>query len=319
MNQQLLNYINHARQSGMTDEQIKGELIKQGWDAKDIIPLLNIDADIPPELALGQSSMDQDSFVRKWSWGGFFLTWIYFLASRAYKTAVLYFLGMFVPILNIVLWIRGGLKGRKIVLKKVGWPNFEAYKKRQRLLDKIGVIIFVVALVIGVVGGVLEAALGTEDDTQSSLPQPQQEEVATTPEESHSPQPLNCGTIRATAFEEETPLGMLPGAENEAAGCWEGKLSQCNPAYIDWTEEAKTARLEILGRGGADMCVVSQQDFYNGRTTTCDIPIALIEELAKASKQEGELVFRIGLMLAFEAEYIDDTELYPEMHLDCTQ
>ena len=57
MNEQLSSYINNARQAGMSDEKITETLTAQGWDTKDIIPLLNVDADIPPELAPGQSSM----------------------------------------------------------------------------------------------------------------------------------------------------------------------------------------------------------------------------------------------------------------------
>ena len=205
-------------------------------------------------------------------------------------------------------------------MEKAGWPNFEAYVKRQRLLDKIGIIIFVIVLVIGVVGGVLGTVLGNEDDAQSSLPQPQQESAVVTPEDSQPQQPLNCGTIRNEAVANLMFEGIpLLEAENEAAGCWEKELSQCNPAYIDWTKETETARLEILRRD-ANMCVVSQQSFNDKGATTCDVPVTLIEdviEISQEQKQEAGLILSMNLMLSFGGKYTD-TRTGQDMQLNCT-
>ncbi len=150
MNQQLDDYIKQARAAGMNDEQIKSELLNSGWGKTDINPAFR--GETFATTTNSESEIDQDTFVNKWSWGGFFLHWIYFIASRAPKKAFLYFLGSLVPILNIYLWIKTGLKGRKITWETGKWLNFEDYRKRQKLLDKIGVIVIVVLGGLAILG-----------------------------------------------------------------------------------------------------------------------------------------------------------------------
>jgi hypothetical protein len=104
-----------------------------------------------PASVAAVSSAPDDEFIRKWSWGGFFLFIVYLFASRLYKKAVLYLLGTAVPILDIVLWIKTGLRGRKMTWESGKWTDFEAYKKRQKLLDKIGIILFTISILATIV------------------------------------------------------------------------------------------------------------------------------------------------------------------------
>lgn len=95
MDQQLVDYVKQARSSGMTDEQIKQSLIAAGWDKNVIDGLFPQTNDMPLTTITGGE--DQTAFIKKWSWSGFLLYWIYFLASRLYKKGILYFLGYLSP------------------------------------------------------------------------------------------------------------------------------------------------------------------------------------------------------------------------------
>ncbi|MEI8174959.1 MAG: hypothetical protein WCG28_03345, partial [bacterium] len=133
-----------------------------GWQASDIEEGFNAIGSGPSPIPTASSPIsnvqqssgfmnpagDQQDFINKWSWGGFFLYAVYFIASRNYKRAFLYFLGTAVPILNIWLWIKSGLRGRKLVWESGKWQDFESYRKRQKLLDKIG---FIWALIIALI------------------------------------------------------------------------------------------------------------------------------------------------------------------------
>lgn len=90
----------------------------------------------------------EDAFVRKWSWGGFFLGFIWALASRLYGLAILFLVLSFIPIVNLILAIYLGIKGRGLVWKSGKWTDMGQFTQRQKLLDKIGIILFFVLLVI---------------------------------------------------------------------------------------------------------------------------------------------------------------------------
>lgn len=108
--------------------------------------------DTPSAISTDQ---ELETFLQGWSWGGFFLNWIYFLASRAYVVGVLYFVGSLIPVVDIVIAIIAGMKGRKISFEKGKWTDEQAFVRRQKLLDRIGIIVtilmFVAALVLGLI------------------------------------------------------------------------------------------------------------------------------------------------------------------------
>lgn len=152
MEQAILDYIKQARDAAMGDEQIRQALVSSGWSEHDIQTAMNFGGGETPNPLTSSAVApegDQKSFINKWSWGGFLLYFVYFLGSRNYKRAFLYFFGNFVPILNIYLWIKSGHRGRKMVWESGKWLDFESYKKRQKLLDEIGFVIAgIVALIL---------------------------------------------------------------------------------------------------------------------------------------------------------------------------
>jgi uncharacterized protein YpmB len=113
---------------------------------------------------------DQEKFINRWSFGAFSLSIIYFFASGLIKQGLF----MFIPFYNIYIWIKGIVKGRKMSWEKGEWKDFETFKKRQKMLDRIGivlVIIFVVffALILFFVSSSLSAPTKTANNFMDDL------------------------------------------------------------------------------------------------------------------------------------------------------
>lgn len=101
----------------------------------------------PPPPAKTVPSMvtpDQQSFIHRPSFGAFSLGLIYFLASGLMKEALL----MLVPFFNIYLWFKGIFRGRRMSWQKGEWRDFDTFKKRQKTLDYIGIVFFVIWLAL---------------------------------------------------------------------------------------------------------------------------------------------------------------------------
>ncbi len=118
-----------------------------------------------------------DEFINEWSWGGFGLSWIFLFASKAIKRGFLFLILILIlsPILgfvfssflpasispnatnilsasiSILISVYLGIKGRKISWGTGKWQSFDSFKHRQKILDKIGIIFFVIwgLIVIG--------------------------------------------------------------------------------------------------------------------------------------------------------------------------
>lgn len=201
MNQELQNYINQARASGVSDEQITQTLLSSGWSQQDIETALGIGS-IPVSIS-STVTTDQNTFINKWSWGGFLLYVVYFLGSRNYKRAFLYFLGSAVPIWDIYLWIKSGLRGRKLVWESAKWQDFESYYRRQKLLDKIGILLTLTVILISIVSFALGKFGSSDKNTQSNNPVTSQEFLST-----ENPTPISqtpTTTVNNTLVTTPTP------------------------------------------------------------------------------------------------------------------
>lgn len=136
----------------MTDDAIRQELLNAGWNPNDVNQALGMNSDLQSIGSEPTRTASNEEFIQKWSWGGFFLIWIYFLANSMYKKAFLYFIGYFIPLFNIYLAIKSGLRGRKMVWESGQWSDFESYKKRQSILDKIGIGLVLLSFLFGIIG-----------------------------------------------------------------------------------------------------------------------------------------------------------------------
>src|SRR5437867_3467085 len=102
---ELQNYIIGARAANMSDDAIRQELLRTGWMVTDVNQALGMNVGQQSEQFQPKTTAPDAGFIQRWSWGGFFLTWVYFLASRMYKKSILYFFGLLVPLLNLYLII----------------------------------------------------------------------------------------------------------------------------------------------------------------------------------------------------------------------
>ncbi|MDD5566784.1 MAG: hypothetical protein PHH01_01170 [Patescibacteria group bacterium] len=101
----------------------------------------------PAQTQASQPAPEEQKFINRPSFGAFSLGWIYFLATGLVKDGLL----MFVPVYNVYIWIRGIINGRKMSWAKGEWRDFATFKKRQKLLDRIGLVFLVIWLALMVI------------------------------------------------------------------------------------------------------------------------------------------------------------------------
>lgn len=92
--------------------------------------------------------------IRRWSWGGFTLTWIYLVGMNGGWLILLFIILAFIPVVNIIVWIYLGLEGRKIAWERRKWKNFEEFLLVQQKWDMWGIIILVLGIVFGIIAGI---------------------------------------------------------------------------------------------------------------------------------------------------------------------
>ncbi len=107
----------------------------------------------PPAPAAKTVTPEQAAFIGRGSFGAFSLGLIYFLASGLMIDALL----SLVPIVNLYIWIRGIIRGRKMSWEKGQWADFTTYQNRQKLLDKIGIVVLIISFAFGLVMGIVSA------------------------------------------------------------------------------------------------------------------------------------------------------------------
>lgn len=139
MNQQLVNYIKEAHTHGMTDEDIRRELASAGWQTGDIDAAFAIESPQAPSPL----TAEQQIYINRPSVGALGLYWIYLLANGLYKRALIYWLLGIIPIVNIVFFIKLILRARAISWSERAWQSFDVYRKRQKSLDIVGTLVFI--------------------------------------------------------------------------------------------------------------------------------------------------------------------------------
>ncbi len=93
---------------------------------------------------------DQQAFINKWSFGAFIMSPIYFFASGLILEGLLV---IFVPFYNIYLYFKGIFRGRRMSWAKGNWKDFETFKKRQKFLDRLGIIFLCLEFLL--IGGII--------------------------------------------------------------------------------------------------------------------------------------------------------------------
>lgn len=135
-NQQLADYIDQNRKNSVSDADIKKSLVEAGWNSNEV------------DSALNTSSDQAKTYINKWSWGAFVYAPIYFAINGAFGKGALYFLGMGVPLLNLFLPFRAAVHGREVAWQNDTRKNFESFCKKQKILDRVGIVIFSIELLL---------------------------------------------------------------------------------------------------------------------------------------------------------------------------
>lgn len=87
--------------------------------------------------------------VKGWSWGAFFLSWIWAIGNRTY----LGLLGL-IPYVSFIVRIWLGLKGRELAWQNKAWDSLEQFNETQRKWSMWGVIIVGGVVGLGLLSGV---------------------------------------------------------------------------------------------------------------------------------------------------------------------
>lgn len=90
--------------------------------------------------------------INRWSWGGFFLNWVYLIGMKAkWWIIILVFICNSIPVINIASLIYIGLEGRRMAWKQRKWQSFNQYLQVQKKWDIWGFVIFIISLILGVI------------------------------------------------------------------------------------------------------------------------------------------------------------------------
>lgn len=353
-------YIKEARAKGMSDDAIKSILLSMGTPPEQVnsafttpqsvpvsqppissasqvpqqppnSPLPQISQQPPtsgippisssPVISLGGTA--DDTFINRWSWGGFFLYFFYFLGGRLYAKAFLYLLGTAVPILNIWLWIKSGLRGRKMVWESGKWNDFEEYKKRQKLLDKIGIWLFAASILLLLAYGVFAAisiknALNNVPAGSDNITTSSSQSIAPTATSSASSsniaqtQPAtssikDCGSMSNDRFVEAFYSNQgfaFTASERTTLQCFDQAVLNCSPATFTTLSKSGNVVTKVNGFENTKCSISGESGQY---TTKCAVPTNFLTYIkAKASNQVGGVTNAIGLIFFAPDQLKDD-------------
>ena len=99
------------------------------------------------------ASGDIPDGVKGWSWGAFFLNWIWAIGNRSWigLLALVPYVGWL-----MVFWL--GFKGREMAWKNKQWDSLEHFNRVQRKWSQWGVGIMLIALIVGILGAIAAPA-----------------------------------------------------------------------------------------------------------------------------------------------------------------
>jgi hypothetical protein len=79
--------------------------------------------------------------IDRWNWGAFLLTWIWGIGNNTFIALL-----MFVPFVNVVMWIVLGVKGSAWAWQNKRWDSIDDFKQTQRKWALWGAIVPVLAV-----------------------------------------------------------------------------------------------------------------------------------------------------------------------------
>jgi hypothetical protein len=88
--------------------------------------------------------------IKGWNWGAFFLNWIWAIGNKTWIGLL-----ALVPYVGWIMAIVLGVKGSEWAWQYRQWESVEQFKATQRVWAIWGVVLFVVAFVIGILAAVI--------------------------------------------------------------------------------------------------------------------------------------------------------------------
>jgi len=95
--------------------------------------------------------------VKGWSWGGFWLTWIWGIGNNVW--IALLSLLFFVPFLSLAMMFVLGAKGREWAWQNKHWDSVETFNQTQKTWGMVGLILAIIGIVLAVLWFVLIGAV----------------------------------------------------------------------------------------------------------------------------------------------------------------
>ncbi|WP_341328413.1 zinc ribbon domain-containing protein [Methylotuvimicrobium sp. KM2] len=122
---------------------------------------------VPPQAAsLPASALPEG--IKGWSWGAFWLSWVWAIFNKTWIGLM-----ALIPLVNLVMMVILGLKGREWAWRNKAWPSVEHFNRVQKKWSLAGWIIMVASLILGIAIGVIEDRMkhriNGEFDTNWSL------------------------------------------------------------------------------------------------------------------------------------------------------
>lgn len=155
-------------------------------------------------------------FVAGWSWGAFFSPMVWALGNKQW----LWFLGCFVPLWNVYVWLRLAADGRQIAWER-STEHIGAFRTRQRIIAWVIVVLFV----LGLVSSAMDA----------SKPRVSRTAVTTSPASTLVGVPLGKNPVACDRYEDADGDGLANGQEADF-GTDPAKTDSDADGYSDFEE-----------------------------------------------------------------------------------
>ncbi len=94
--------------------------------------------------------------IKRWSWGAFFLNWIWGLGNKVYLALL-----CLIPYAGVIMTIVLGVKGNEWAWRNKKWDSVEHFKKVQKIWAYWGIGITVAALILPIFAAVILPRLMT--------------------------------------------------------------------------------------------------------------------------------------------------------------
>ena len=79
--------------------------------------------------------------IRRWNWGAFLMTWLWGIAHNVWLSLLI-----FIPVVNIFVWIYLGMKGSELAWMHRRFDNLQQFKDVQKAWTTWGIVILAIAL-----------------------------------------------------------------------------------------------------------------------------------------------------------------------------